>query len=412
MEIIYLSIGLLVGLALAVFLALFYNKEIKQLRAAISGKEEIIDAQNRKETALTADNKALTERIAFQREEMDGMRKEMNREFEHIASRILEEKSQRFTKLNRDNLDSILKPLGDNLTVFKKQIEEVYDKESKERFSLGKEVERLVSLNQKISEEANSLTKALKGESKVQGNWGELILENILERSGLTKGQEYEVQEFLKDEQGNFLKNETGSRMQPDVVVYYPDERRLIIDSKVSLTDYARCVESDDPEMQQQYIAGHIRSVRKHVDELSAKNYQAHVPGLDFVMMFVPNEPAYLLAMQHDSELWYYAYRKRIILMSPTNLIPSLKLIENLWKREYQSRNAQEIADRGAKLYDKFVGFMENLEQIGTHIDKAQKSYSDAVGQLRDGRGNLISQAEKLKELGVKPKKELKRTSP
>jgi len=283
----------------------------------------------------------------------------------------------------------------------------VYDKESKERFSLGEKIKDLVELNQKISEEANNLAKALKGSSKTQGDWGEMILENILEQSGLVKDREYFVQEFLKDEDGNFIKNPEGRKLQPDVIIRYPDDRKVIIDSKVSLTAYARYTNTEDPEQQQKAVREHVLSVRKHIDELSNKNYQDFTTTLDFVMMFVPNEPAYFLALQNDPELWDYAYRKRIILISPTNLIAALKLIADLWKREYQNRNALEIAERGAALYDKFVGFVDNLQNIGIHIEKTQKSYESAMSQLKDGRGNLIGQAEKLRTLGVKAKKRL-----
>ena len=381
--------------------------EIEQLKTDLKYQTEAFNEANQKAAQWMANNQFLNEKLEVQKSEIESMRKQFNMEFENIASKILEEKTQKFTQLNKDNLSDILRPLGDNIEGFRKKIEEVYDKEAKERFSLGKEVERLVLLNQKISEEANNLANALKGNSKVQGDWGQMILENILEKSGLVRDREYFVQEFLRDENDQCFKNEEGNRMQPDVIIAYPDSRKVIIDSKVSLTAYSRYTVTDDSDEQKMELSNHLKSIRRHVDDLSRKNYQDYASTLDFVMMFVPNEPAYLLAMQYDSDLWHYAYNKRILLISPTNLIASLKLIADLWKREYQNQNAQEIAERGAILYDKFVGFVDNLTAVGTNLDKAQKSYNDAFSQLKEGKGNLIGQAEKLKELGVKPKKRL-----
>jgi DNA recombination protein RmuC len=381
--------------------------DISQLKSDLKIKTDEFHEANKKLAELTANSKFLNEKLETQKGEIEGLRKQFNAEFENIANKIFEEKTQKFTDLNKDNLATILKPLGENIDSFKKKVEEVYDKESKERFSLGKEVTKLVELNHKISEEANNLTNALKGNTKTQGDWGQMILENILEKSGLVKDREYFVQEYLKDNDGNYLKNGDGSKMQPDVTVAYPDNRKVIIDSKVSLTAYTRYTATNDIAEQKLAVDEHLKSIRKHIDELSNKNYQDFAPTLDFVMMFVPNEPAYFVALQNDPELWYYAYRKRILLISPTSLITALRLIVDLWKREYQNRNAQEIAERGAALYDKFVGFVDNLTNIGTNLEKIQKSYDTAFGQLKGGRGNLIGQAEKLKELGVKPKKNL-----
>ncbi|OPZ99876.1 MAG: DNA recombination protein RmuC [Bacteroidetes bacterium ADurb.Bin408] len=381
--------------------------EMNSLKLELKTRTDEFHGVNKKLAEMEAINKSLNEKLEVQKTEMENLRKQFNTEFENIANKILEEKSEKFTKLNQDNLSNILKPLGENIDIFKKKVEEVYDKEAKERFSLGKEVARLVELNQKISDQANNLTNALKGNAKTQGDWGQMILENILEKSGLVKDREYFVQEYLKDADGNYLKNEDGTKMQPDVIVAYPDNRKVIVDSKVSLTAYTRYAETDDPAEQKKALDEHLRSIRKHIDELSKKNYQDFAPSLDFVMMFVPNEPACLLAMQNDPDLWHYAYNKRILLISPTNLIASLKLIVDLWKREYQNRNAQDIAERGAALYDKFVGFVDSLTDIGGHIERTQKSYEAALSQLKAGKGNLIGQAEKLKELGVKTKKKL-----
>lgn len=358
-------------------------------------------------SGVNEQNKVLNEKLKTQKDEMEEMAKKFNLEFENIANKIFEEKTQKFTEQNKTNLDDILKPLKENISQFKTKVEEVYDKESKERFSLSKEVQSLVEMNKIISDDANNLTRALKGESKTQGDWGEMILVRILEQSGLRENEEYFVQEFLKDADGNNIINEHNRKMQPDVIIHFPGERKVIVDSKVSLTAFSNFVGTEEIEEQQDYKKAHLTSVKKHIDELSAKNYQDYTTSLDYVMMFMPSESAYMLAMQSDKNLWEYAYNKKIIFISPTNLIASLKMIEDLWKREYQSQNAQDIADRGASLYDKFVGFVDNLEKVGKNINDAQKSYNSAFGQLSTGRGNLISQAEKLKELGVKSKKSL-----
>ncbi|MBI5475992.1 MAG: DNA recombination protein RmuC [Ignavibacteriales bacterium] len=376
----------------------------------IKAKTDEITLLNKQVAELSAKKNFLEDKLATQQSEIESIRKQFEAEFKNLANQILEDKSQKFTELNKTNLDNILKPLGEKIEIFKKKVEEVYENESKERFSLGKEVEKLVQLNQKISEEANNLTRALEGSSKTQGDWGEMILESILERSGLVKDREYLVQQYLRDADGNILKNEDGIKMQPDIVILYPDNRKVIVDSKVSLVAYKRFAAANDQQEQSIALAKHIESIRKHVDDLSKKNYQDFTASLDFVMMFVPIEPAYLIAIHQDQELWSYAYNKRVLLISPTNLIAALKLIADLWKREFQNRNAIEIAERGGQLYDKFVGFVESLSDVGENIGRAQKSYDKAFGQLKDGGGNLITQAHKLKELGAKAKKALPST--
>lgn len=354
-------------------------------------------ASREKAIELDKENKYLKEQLAKQREELDEIGKKFTNEFKILAEQVLEDKSKRFTEMNQTNIERLLKPLGENITSFQKKVEEVYDRESKERFSLGKEVEKLVLLNHKISEDAQNLTNALKGQVKQQGNWGEMILESILERSGLVKGREYFVQESVK--------NDEGRRFQPDVIIAYPDNRKVVIDSKVSLVAYERYCSGQTPEEQQRALAEHIKSVRSHIDILGSKGYQDMVGSLDFVTMFLPIEPAYMLAMQSDPEIWNYAYSKGVLLLSPTNLIAALRLIHNLWQREYQNRHAQEIAERGGQLYDKFVNFVENMGSIGENISRTQKSYEAAMGQLTDGKGNLIVQVQKLKDLGAKAKK-------
>lgn len=348
---------------------------------------------------LDKENKYLKEMLEKQKAELEEIGKKFSSEFKLLADQILEDKSKRFTEMNQSNLERLLKPLGENINIFQKKVEEVYDRESKERFSLGKEVEKLVQLNQKISEEANNLTNALKGQVKQQGNWGEMILESILEKSGLVKDREYFVQESLKDDE--------GKRLQPDVIIAYPDNRQVVIDSKVSLVAYERYASATTPEAQEKALQEHLRSIKAHIDILSSKSYQDLVDSLDFVMMFVAVEPAFMLAMQSDQDLWSYAYTRRVLLISPTNLIAALKMIFDLWKREHQNRNAAEIAERGGQLYDKFVGFVESLKAVGDGLSKSQKSFDNAMGQLAEGRGNIISQVQKLKDLGAKAKKSL-----
>jgi len=375
------------------------SKEIESLKEERKQLQANLATSREQTVELDKENKYLREMLAKQKEEVEDIGKKFSNEFKLLADAILEDKSKRFTELNQNNIEQLLKPLGENIKVFQKKVEEVYDRESKERFSLGKEVEKLVLLNQKISEEATNLTNALKGQVKQQGNWGEMILESILERSGLVKDREYFVQESVKDEE--------GKRFQPDVIIKYPDNRKVVIDSKVSLLAYERYCSSQNPEEQKKELTTHIRSIRNHIDMLSSKGYQNLVGDLDFVTMFLPVEPAFIVAMQADPEIWNYAYSKGVLLLSPTNLIAALKLIHNLWQREYQNKNALEIADRGGKLYDKFVSFVESLTSIGDSLRKSQSSYDNALKQLTSGSGNLVSQAQKIKELGAKAKKAL-----
>ena len=391
------------------------NKTILDKNAAIESIAEELKAA-KKELAETnqalatakATNEALNEKLQTQKYEIEALGKKFNTEFENIANKILETKTEKFTELNKTNLKTILEPLGENIAAFKTKVEEVYDKESKERFSLGEKVKELAQLNKVISEEAHNLTKALKGEAKTQGRWGEMILESILEKSGLVKDREYFMEHELLDANGNPLKSDSeGKKMRPDAVIKYPDNRSVIIDSKVSLNAFTRLIASADAEEQKQELAAHVSAVKSHIVALSAKGYDDYDKALDFVMMFVPSEPAYIAALQGDPDIWNFAYDKRILLLSPTNLITSLKLIVDLWKREYQNQNALEIAERGAKLYDKFVGFVANLEEVGEHLDKAQGKYSEAYKQLSTGNDNLVLQATKLKALGLKTKKEL-----
>lgn len=405
-------------LALAPIFIIFLQRNAKQRELELKNELErlIVEKDSfrkneldyiRQNAELKAQLASKEELLRTQRQDLANMHAQLNKDFQILANQILEEKTIRFTDTNKTNMEAILKPLNEKLVEFKTKVEETYDKESKQRFSLEERIRELVALNNQISEDANNLTKALKGNNKIQGNWGEMILETILEKSGLKKGEEYFTQEFITDENGNRIQNEQHKFMQPDVVVVYPGGRKIIIDSKVSLSAYIKYVEAESDSVRIVAEKEHSLSIKQHIDELSQKSYQDYVESLDFVMMFVPNEPAYILAMQLDASLWDYAYKKRILLISPTNLIASLKVVADLWKREYQSRNAQEIAKRGAALYDKFAGFVDTLQDVGKNIERSQKAYDKAFCQLKDGNGNLIRQAEMLKELGVKTQKEL-----
>ncbi|WP_394337083.1 DNA recombination protein RmuC [Chryseobacterium aurantiacum] len=375
-----------------------------QIETLIAEKQEFFA----KNAELSAQNESLQKSLSTQKEEITKIQEESKLQFENLANKILEEKTEKFTTLNQNNLKNILDPFQEKIADLKNRVNEAYEKENKERFSLAEKVKELAELNQQISEDAKKLTRALKGESKTQGNWGEMILESILEKSGLVKGREYFLEHELRDEDNKALFSEfSGKKMRPDAVVKYPDERNVIIDSKVSLTAFTELVDETDQDVYMMKLNQHLGSIKNHIMQLSQKAYDDYGKSLDFVMMFIPSEPAYIAAMQADQNLWNYAYDRRILLLNPSNLITSLKLIADLWKREYQNKNALEIADRGARLYDKFVGFVDNLEKVGRNLDLAKNVYNDAYKQLYTGNDNLVIQTQKLKSLGIKNKKEL-----
>lgn len=334
--------------------------------------------------------------LKAQKEETKRIQEEGTLQFENLANKILEEKSEKFTLTNKQNLDTLLKPLGENLESFKKRVNEVYENEARERHSLNSTIKLMLEQTTKVSQEANNLANVLKGQTKTQGDWGEMILERILEDSGLTKDREYFKQQTIK--------NEDGDSLRPDFTLKLPGNQLVIIDSKVSLNAYEKMNSSESAEEKAQLITLHIGSIKRHIDDLSRKRYDHISESLDFTIMFIPIEPAFLVAVQHDQNLWNYAYSRHVILVSPTNLIAFLKLISDLWKRDNLSQNALKISEAGAKLYDKLVGFVDNLEKVGKNIELAQKSYTDAFSQLYTGRGNLIKRAEDLKNMGLQNK--------
>jgi DNA recombination protein RmuC len=328
-------------------------------------------------------------------------KEDLPREFESLANRVLEDTSKRFTEQNQTNLGHLLGPLATKLQEFQRKVEEVYDKEGKDRTALATQVNHLMGLNQQLSQDAHNLTQALKGSGKTQGHWGELILERVLEASGLRQGQEYELRETYK--------REDGSRAQPDVVIHLPEDKHIVVDAKVSLTAYADYASADSDSDREAAIALHLDSVRRHVKELSEKNYHAlyDLKSLDFVIMFIPVEPAFMLAISQDGNLCESAWKKNVLLVSPTTFLFVVRTVAYLWRQEQATRSVQEIAQRGAEFYDKLVGFVEDLAGVGNRLRQAGESYDNARNKLVQGRGNLIRQAEMLKDLGVKPSKAL-----
>jgi len=367
----------------------------------LNDKDTSIIGLNNKLTASITEYNNLQKKLDEQKADLEKLQDKFRIEFKNLANEILEEKTQKFTEQNKIKLDEILKPLGEKIRDFEKKVEETYDKESKQRFSLEREIKNLTDLNQQISKEATNLTNALKGQAKTRGNWGEIILESILEKSGLTLDREFFIQQSHT--------NEHGKRLQPDVIVAYPGERNVVIDSKVSLIAYERYSSAETKEEQDMAARDHLVSVKNHITDLSSKNYQDiyTLKSLDFVMLFMPIEPAYMLAMQYDPNLWNWAYDRRILLISPTNLIAALRMIANLWRVEYQNKNAMEIARQSGELYDKFTGFLEDLQDIGTKIDATRKAYDASMNKISTGKGNLIRRVEAIRLLGAKAGKEI-----
>jgi len=360
-------------------------------------RDEALQNAIRLEAELDSERKQGLGRI----ESLNEAKEALTNQFKNLANEILEDKSKRFTEQNAASLDALLKPLQTKLTEFKEQVSNSYGHEARERHALKSEIERLANLNLRMSDETRSLTQALKGDSKVQGNWGELVLESILESSGLRKGEEYLVQDSHTQAD--------GSRLQPDVVIKLPEGRSLVVDSKVSITAYARHAETTDPAKAEQELAAHIQSLRQHIQGLSGKNYSSlyGVGSVDFVLMFVPIEPAFLLALKTAPNLYQEALSKNIVLVCPSTLMATLRTVAHLWRQDHQNRNALEIAKQCGSLYDKFVGFVDDLEKLGQRLDQAQTSYHEAFNKLKTGKGNLIRTAEKVRELGVKPSKNL-----
>ena len=377
------------------------RSEQQESRQTQQQLQETIGSLREERSALSVERDNLKKALEEQKEELEELEQRLRDKFENLANDLLEKKSRKFTEQNQERLNELLKPLGERLEKFQKEVRETREKSVKENTQLQEQIKQLASLNEQMSEDAQSLVRALEGQSKTQGDWGEMILERVLEESGLQKGREYETQQsYTRDD---------GSRIQPDVVVHLPQERCLVIDSKVSISAYKRYVDADDEADRKKARKQHLQSVRNHVADLSKKSYHRLPGGIspEFVLMFIPLEPAFALALQQDDGLYSEAFRNNVVLVSPTTLLATLRAVSNIWQYERQIQNAQEIAERGGQLYDKFVLFAEALTEVGQRLDQAKRSYNKAVGRLSTGHGNLVRQAEMLRDLGASASKEL-----
>jgi DNA recombination protein RmuC len=384
------------------------EKRATELTTERNEARQQLDALRRQNSTLETELATITTRAAEEHKAaeekirlLEQAEQRLTKEFENLANRIFEEKHQKFSEVSKTSVEALLNPMREQLGEFRKKVDDVYDKESRDRLSLHHEITNLKVLNERIGVDALNLTKALKGDSKVRGNWGEIQLERLLEQSGLTKGREYEVQANLK--------NDEGHRFRPDVIVHLPDKKDVVIDSKVSLVAYDQYHAAETDEERLLHIRAHIASLRTHISGLSGKRYDEliGVNSLDLVIMFVPIEPALLLALEHEPNLYTEAFGKGILLVSPSTLMGTLKIIHNIWRYEHQNRNAQTIADEAGKLHDQFVAFVDALEDVGDKLNKAHASYEDAHKRLSSGKGNLVGRTQKLKALGAKAKKSI-----
>lgn len=372
-------------------------EQARKLDALVAELGDARMALREHEVTLASERRATSEKVALLERNRDALKQE----FENLANRIFDQKSERFSQQTRTSLDSLLNPFRDQLQDFRKRVEDVYTSETRDRQALRSEIKSLQDLNRQITEEAANLARALKGDKKVQGNWGELILERVLERSGLRKGVEYETQGSFRDSDHQLLR--------PDVIVNLPDKRHLVVDSKVSLVAYQQWVNEEDDAVRGDHLRQHVDAVRTHIRSLSEKDY-SQLNGLhspDFVFLFMPIEPAFVAAFQQDENLFAEAFERKIIVVTPTTLLATLRTIENIWRYERQSQNARRIADRASAVYDKLRVFVESMEKLGTQLNTAQGSYDAAMNTLTRGRGNLVSQANRFVELGVRVKKEI-----
>ncbi|HMN23574.1 MAG TPA: DNA recombination protein RmuC [Ignavibacteriaceae bacterium] len=433
MEIIYLIIGLVIGFVIA-FLFFITKKTIPieeanklnelinslkveagslskhinlleddklSLQSDLKSEREKSEKLNAENSSLKSDFTNLQTKLAEQKGEVEKLQDKFTTEFENLANKIFEEKGNKFSEQNKEKLSEILNPLKEKISDFERKVDETNKENIKGNASLKEQLQSLKEMNQQITQEAKNLTTALKGQSKTQGNWGEFILESILEKSGLVKGREYVVQESITAE--------SGRRFQPDVIINLPENKSIIIDSKVSLIGYEKFISEEDEHQKQLGLREHINSIRAHIKNLSGKNYQNlyQIESLDFVLMFMPIEPAFAYAVQNDPSIFTDAFEQNIVIVSPSTLLATLRTISSIWRQENQNKNAMEIARQAGTLYDKFVNFYNDLLDVGKRLDSAKDSYENAMKKIHDGRGNLISGVEKMKQLGAKASKSL-----
>jgi DNA recombination protein RmuC len=377
-----------------------HNKEVEDLKTE---REQIRQDKDQTATQLTriqSENKFLQEKLDNQKKELENIQEKFTKEFENLANKILDQKSQKFTTSNKENIEQILNPLKEKIKTFEEKVQKNQDNFNDKNARLDEVIKRLNEENRKMSEEADKLTKALKGESKTQGNWGELILERVLEKSGLTKGREYDVQQSFEGSE--------GQRFMPDVVINLPNDKQMIIDSKVSLTAYERYVNAEDESEKSLHLKAHIKSLKNHIKQLSDKNYQdlGYKKSPDFVLMFIPIEPALYVAQNEDQNFYYSAFKDNILLVSPTTLLSTLRTVDMIWSNEKQQQNANEIASHASNLYDKFSNLLDELETLGKRIKSTDTAYVSAMKKLT-GNQNLVKDIERLQELGVKTNKQI-----
>ena len=370
------------------------NFEIKDLQ---SDKNQLIGLKSQ----LAAQNESLQQLLDSQKEEIVKIQEEAKLQFENLANKILEEKTLKFTEQNQQNLKNILNPLQEKITDFEKKVENTHKESIDYHAALRQQILGLKEMNLQMSKETLNLTKALKGDSKIQGNWGELVLERVLEKSGLEKGREYEIQKSFTTEEGN--------RVQPDVIINLPDGKKMIVDSKVSLTAYEKYINEEDDEQKSSFLKEHVNSLKRHVEQLGSKNYQHlyQMESPDFVLLFIPIEPAFAIALNEDTQLYNKAFERNIVIVTPSTLLATLRTIDSMWTNQKQQENAYEIARQAGALYDKFDGFVTDLVKIGKKMDEAKTEYEGAMNKLVDGKGNLITSVQKLKIMGAKAKKSL-----